>query len=101
QHAEREAERRAAQRRLPRAAPIVAAHAHEALELHGRGLVAAARSGLMQRLADGEEPDDENDDVDADEQLRDAEREPSLARELVDADEPECQSHEEAEDAAR
>ena len=46
----------------------------------------------MQRLADGEEADDENDDVDAVEQLRNTERETRLARELVDADEPERQA---------
>ena len=55
----------------------------------------------MQRLADGEEADDEDDDVDAVEKLRDAEREPRLAGELVDADEPESEPHEQAEEATR
>ena len=46
----------------------------------------------MQRLADGEEADDEDDDVDAVEQLRDAKRKPRLAGQLVYADEPERES---------
>ena len=50
------------------------------------GLVSAVTPRLEQRLADGEQSDDEDDDVDAVEQLRDAEREPRLAGQLVDAD---------------
>ena len=58
------------------------------------------RHAWIQRLADGEEADDEDHHVDAVEQLRDAEREPRVAGELVDADQAERQPEEQAEQPA-
>ena len=100
QRAEREADRRAAQPRLPRALGVGAAEPARrrgvlgVVELLGRLVgveqllvVALAQLGRhVQRLADGEQPDGDDHDVDAVAELVDAEREPRLAGELVDAD---------------
>ena len=52
-------------------------------------LVAAADPRRhVQRLADREQPDGDDHDVDAREQLVDAERQPRLAGQLVDPDQP-------------
>ena len=97
QHAQREADRRSAQPRLPRSLPVVAAHAREVVQRHDLHLIAAVTPGLIQGLPHGEESDDEDDDIDAVEQLRDAERQPRLAGQLVDADQSQRQAQEEAE----
>ena len=52
---------------------------------------------LIHRLADGKQSDDENQHVDAVEQLRNAEGEARVAGELIDTDESERQPEEEAE----
>jgi hypothetical protein len=51
----------------------------------------AEPGGGMQRLADGEQPDDDHDDADAVEQFQRAEGEPGLPGQRVDPDQPEEQ----------
>ena len=64
--------------------------------------ISASRSlarGGVQHLADGEESDGDDDDVDAVEQLRDAEGEPRHAGQRVDADHAEQEPEEQAREA--
>ena len=97
QHAERKADRGAAQPRLPRAPPVVARHPERARassrSSRRRG---SAYARDVQRLADREQPDRDHDDVDAVEQLGHAEREARLPGQQVDADEAEQQAEEQA-----
>ena len=66
------------------------------------GLVGARRARHHeQRLADREQPDREDDDRDAVEQLRQAEREPRLAGLHVDADEPDGEAEQQADEPAQ
>src|SRR4029434_2345611 len=65
QHAEWKSNRRAAQPRLPRALPVLAAHPDEAAHRHGLEFLASVAPRLKQRLADREQADDENEHVDA------------------------------------
>jgi len=75
-------------------------HAGASRERDGCRLVAAVLPRLVQRFADGEQADHEDHDVDAVEQLRNAEREARVARQRVDADQSQGQSQEQAEQAA-
>jgi hypothetical protein len=76
--------------RMPSGKPIsVPIHAGAPREPDRRRLVAAVLPRLVQRLAHGEQADHEDHDVDAVEQLRNAEREARVARQRVDADETE------------
>ena len=97
--AEREADRGAAQPRLPRARPVVAGHLR-AVDVHDLERRAAQVRRDPEGLADGEEPDRDDDDVDAVGELGDAERQPLLARGRVDADEPDEQADAERREPA-
>ena len=99
QRAQREAEHRAAQPRPPGPRPVLAAHPRLADRDDVRVAVPQP-AGHPQRLADREQADRHDDDVDAVEQLRDAEGVPRLPGLRVDADEPDRQAEAEARDAA-
>ena len=101
QHAERKSDRCAAQPRLPRALPVLAAHPDEAAHRHRLEFLASVAPRLKQRLADREQADDENEHVDAVEQLRDAERETRVAGELIDPDQAERQSEKQTEESVQ
>ena len=80
QDAQRKPDRGAAQPRLPRAAPFLAVHPGEVVQLDDLHLAAPVVPGLVERFADGEQADHEDHDVDAVEQLRDAERKAGVPR---------------------
>ena len=101
QRAEREAERGAAQPRLPRARPVLEAHPDRAPDRRDLLRLVAVAAGDVERLADREQADHDHDHVDAVQQLRDAEREARLAGLGVDADQAERQAEEQAREAAR
>ena len=65
------------------------AHSRGTVQRNHLRVIASMDPGLIQRLAYCEKPDDQNHHVHAIEQLRDAEREPRVSRELVDADQSE------------
>ena len=69
QRADREADERAAHPGLPRAPPFLRRHVERALERHDLVLAGIAARGDVERLADGEEPDRDDDDADAVEQF--------------------------------
>ena len=96
QRADRKAEQRAAQPRLPRARPVLRRHPERAAHRLQRLLDQVPPRRHVERLADREQPDRQRRDLDAVEQLRHAEVQPRLAGELVDADEAERQAHEQA-----
>ena len=54
----------------------------------------------VERLADGEQPDGDDDHVDAVEELREAEGEPRLAGQRIDADQPQREPEEQADQPA-
>ena len=102
QRPEREPDPRAAQPRLPRAPPVAAAQPAPA-RLRRAPARPAARAQLgrhVQRLADREQPDGHDHDVDPVAELVDAERQPRLARQLVDPDEPDQQPDRQRREAA-
>jgi hypothetical protein len=61
------------------------------------GFASSVLPRLEDRFPDRKQADDEDDDIDAVEQLRNAEREARVAGELIDADESDGESEEEAE----
>ena len=64
-------------------------------------LVAPVHPRLIQRLPDREQSDDQDHHVDAVEELRDAEREASVAGELVDSDQSDRQAKKETQEPAQ
>ena len=94
QRADREAEQGAAQPRLPRAPPFLRGHVERAFQRHDLVLAGIAARRDVERLADREQPDRHDDDVDAVEQFREAEGEARLPGLEVDADHAEEEAEE-------
>ena len=99
--AEREAERGPAQPRLPRAPHVLAPQRLGALDLEQLVLAAVPHPRRhVERLADREQPDRHQHDVDAVVELADAERQPRLAAHLIDPDQPDEEPDEQRQQAA-